>query len=101
MPMSGMSGAGKADSASDHARSMSALASKLGVQLLRRQCQVLKEPPPAQGAVQVRPMTLTSARVNIGSHGDFNASGMCKVLEEKTESMRRLEEHCRSGLIVV
>ena len=93
-----MSGAGKADSASDHVRSMSVLASKLGVQPLRRQCQVLEEPPPA---VQVRPMTLTSARVNIGSHGDFNASGMCKVLEKETESMHRSGKNCRSGLIVV
>ena len=46
-------------------------------------------------------MTLTPARVNIGSHGDFNASGMCKVLEEETKSMHRLEEHRRSWLIVV
>jgi hypothetical protein len=37
-------------------------------------------------------MTLTSARVNIGTHGDFNASGMCKVLEKETKSMHRLEE---------
>lgn len=96
--MSGMSGAGKADSASDHVRSMSALASELDVQPLRRLCQVLEEPLPA---VQVRPMTLMSARVNIGSHGDFNASGMCEVLEKKTESMHRLGKNCRSGLIVV
>ena len=61
-------------------------------------CQVLEEPPPA---VQVRPMTLKSARVNIGSHGDFNASGMCKVLEKETESMHRLGKHRRSRLIFV
>ena len=40
------------------------------------------------------PMTFTAARVNIGVHGDFNASGMCKVLEKKTKSMHRLEGHC-------
>lgn len=36
-------------------------------------------------------MTLTSARVNIGTHGDFNASGMCKVLEKEAKSTHRLE----------
>jgi hypothetical protein len=38
-------------------------------------------------------MTFTSARVNIGAHGDFNASGMCKVLEKETKSMHRLENN--------
>jgi hypothetical protein len=46
--MSGMSGAGEeGSSASDHARSVSALASELGLQPLRRLRQVLEEPPPA------------------------------------------------------
>ena len=45
--MSGMSGAGKVDTTSDHARSMSALASELGLQPLRRLRQVLEKPPPA------------------------------------------------------
>ena len=91
MPMSDKSGCGEASqagSASDHARSTSALASELGVKPVHRLRQVLEEPPPAGRSDD----THVRARVNIGVHGDFNASGMCKVLEKETKSMHRLEE---------
>ena len=74
---------------------------RLGVRAWSSATPPTASSPRETAASRQGPMTLTSARVNIGSHGDFNASGMCKVLEEETKSMHRLEEHRRSWLIVV